>query len=83
MLICVFETYICFGVRVLFTEHYLSALFIGVWRVECTILVGLEPSLVLCLIMFVRMCACLSVFEPRMAKGFKLGLGIVLSQVAT
>ena len=61
MLIYIFETYICFGVRALFAEHYLSALFIGAWRDECAMFGLREPSLVLglvaCLALFC-MCAC-------------------------
>ena len=45
-----FETYIRFGVRALFTEHYSSALFLGAWRIECAMFGLFEPSLVLGLV---------------------------------
>ena len=64
MFVYIFETYICFGVRALFTEHYSSVLFIGAWRVECAMFGLFEPSLVLCLVaclaLIARVCG-----EPR------------------
>ena len=77
MFVYVFETYIRFGVRALFTEHYSSALFIGAWRVECAMFGLFEPSLVPwlfgCFCLVVSMHACV-VSQEILAKAFGLSL---------
>ena len=76
MLLYVFKTYIRFGVQALFIEHYLSALFIGAWRVECAIFGCLEPSLVPCLVSCLTWIACVHVviyLSQNLAKAKRLG----------